>query len=119
MGSGGPAPLKKKGSWHTNCLSLWCPCPVCVQAPAGVLSAEAQEAAAAAAYPDAAGPTSPVQPPAMQQPWQRPQAQSQPPLTAQRLSVVSNPPASRAAGLSISLPPDEYVSVRWRSRKYA
>lgn len=87
-----------------------------VQVPAGALSPEAQEAAAAAAYPDAAGPPSPGQPPAAQAPWQRQQqqqqAQAQPPQTAHNMSTVSNPAGSRAAGLSISLPPEDYVSVQ-------
>lgn len=82
------------------CTLLLC---LTLQAPAGGLSAaEAQEAAASAAYPEAAGPASPGQP------WQ----QQQQPLTAQHVSVVTNAAASRAAaGLSISLPPDEYVSA--------
>lgn len=73
-------------------------------AAAGLSAAEAQEAAAAAAYPGSAGPPSPVQEQS-QAAWQRQQLQQQ-----QSTSVVSNAPASRAAGLSISLPGTEYVS---------
>lgn len=83
-------------------------CWVSRQAAAGALSPEAQEAAAAAAYAEPAGPASPVQQPAVQPVWR--QQQAQPAVSAQPLSVVSNPPASRAAGLSISLPPEDYVS---------
>lgn len=87
---------------------LWEWAGFAVQVPAGALSPEAQEAAAAAAYPDAAGPPSPAQ-----VPWQRQQqqqAQAQPLQTAHNMSTVSNPAGSRVAGLSISLPPEDYVS---------
>jgi hypothetical protein len=91
-----------------------CPAAIVCTNLQGAVSAAAQEAAAAAAYPDSVGPLSPGQqrPAGQVLPWQRPAQQQQQAAAGAGVSVMSNPPASRAAGgqLSISLPPEEYVS---------